>query len=70
MPRPRATLYDGYVLIQGGASTGNHQAPAESGRLVATLWVPNPEYRSGFNEWNIYADAEPTTSRPPVGYRR
>lgn len=69
MPRPR--LYrdyeDGYDLIHGEVSPWHHQPPPEQGRLVATLWLPNPEYRSGFNEWPIYA-AAPKTRRRRLGY--
>ena len=71
MPRPRAYRdYDeGYDLIHGSASTGNEQRAPDEGRLVATLWVPNPEVRSGWNEWNVYAPAKKSCRRA-IGYRR
>lgn len=75
MPRPRARTRnyrdyeDGYDLIHGSGGNPNSNPDAKPDRLVATLWVPNPEMRSGWNEWNVYAEAE-TQERPRLGLRR
>lgn len=76
MPKPiraRTKNYrdyeEGYDLIHGVSGQWSNNPDSKPDRLVATLWVPNPEMRSGWNEWNVYAEAaEP--ARPRLGLRR